>query len=340
MDSTNHRSDILFTFAVALLLYVAYLGRGVLLLIYVSALFAVVLSPAIDAIRRIHIANHRPGRGAAVLLLAIAGLAAIVLIVVFMAPPILHDVHSLMSDWPSRAAQITERLRHLPFADRLNPSTFEQHLAGALGGVFGIFKGIAGGLFGFFSWLILTSYFILDGERAFRWAMSLFSSAVRPHLESAMFRAERRVRHWLIGQALLMLILGVAATITFGLLRIKYFYALGLLAGALNIVPVVGPLVSVTLAALVATFDSWGKLAGVLIFYAAYQQVENAYLTPRIMKASVDLSPLAVIIALAIGGALAGVLGALVAVPTAAWVAVLIDEYLVDRRAHEMSSTT
>jgi predicted PurR-regulated permease PerM len=87
----------------------------------------------------------------------------------------------------------------------------------------------------------------------------------------------------------------------------------------------------VTVASVVALFDSPTKLVGVLAFFAVYQQLETAFLTPRIMKTTVDLPPLAVIIALSIGGALAGVLGALVAVPTAALCAVLIDEYLVKR---------
>jgi predicted PurR-regulated permease PerM len=102
-----------------------------------------------------------------------------------------------------------------------------------------------------------------------------------------------------------------------------------MLAGAANIVPIVGPLTSVAVAALIAGWDSWSKLVGVLIFYFLYQQIESAFLTPRIMKSTLDLPPLAVIIALSMGGALAGVLGALVAVPTAALVAVLADEYLV-----------
>jgi predicted PurR-regulated permease PerM len=69
----------------------------------------------------------------------------------------------------------------------------------------------------------------------------------------------------------------------------------------------------------------------VIVFFVAYQQLESAYLTPRIMKTTVDLPALAVIIALAMGGTLAGVLGALIAVPSAALAAVLIDEYLVKK---------
>jgi predicted PurR-regulated permease PerM len=139
------------------------------------------------------------------------------------------------------------------------------------------------------------------------------------------------MRHWLVGQAMLMLILGTLSCIAFAALNLKYFFALAVLTGLLNIVPIVGPISAAVLASLVALTDSPAKLLGVVVFFLLYQQLETAFITPRVMKFSVDLPPLAVIISLMIGGALAGVLGALVAVPTAALCAVLIDEYLVKR---------
>jgi predicted PurR-regulated permease PerM len=144
-----------------------------------------------------------------------------------------------------------------------------------------------------------------------------------------MARAEVRMGKWLLGQGSLMLILGVSSTIVFEALHVRYAYALGVLMGLFNLVPVAGALVSVTLVVLVAAIDSWGRVLGVLIFYAIYAQVETSYLTPRIMRTSVDLAGLAVIVALLLGSALAGVIGAMVAVPTAVLVAVLLNEYLV-----------
>lgn len=323
------RSDIVFFFALVIGLYVAWLVRGVLMLVYMSALFAVVISPAVRIVRRIHIRNWRPGRGLAILVIIFTGLLAIILFAAFMLPPIFHDVQGLANDWPRRTAQLFERIRNIPLLQRLDPSSLQEHLASAAGGVVGVFTGIAGGIFWFFSWLILTAYFILDGDRAFHWFLSLFPDKSRSRLESTMLGAEGRVRHWLVGQGALMLILGLCSLIVFWALKIRYFYALALFAGLANIVPIIGPLASVTLAGTVAAFDSWQKLLGVLIFYLIYQQVENAFLTPKIMKTTVDLPPLAVIIALSLGGSLAGVLGALIAVPTAALVAVFIDEYLI-----------
>jgi predicted PurR-regulated permease PerM len=105
------------------------------------------------------------------------------------------------------------------------------------------------------------------------------------------------------------------------------------LTGLLNIIPVLGAAVCVVLALLVAAIDSWGRVLGVAIFYLVYLQVENSYLTPRIMKNRVDLPGLAILVALVLGSALEGVVGALVSVPTAVLVAVLLDEYLVSKDA-------
>jgi predicted PurR-regulated permease PerM len=94
-----------------------------------------------------------------------------------------------------------------------------------------------------------------------------------------------------------MLILGVTSTIVYLSLHIRYAYALGVLTGLLNIVPVLGAAVCIALALLVAAIDSWGRVLGIAIFYVIYLQVENSYLTPRIMKNRVDLPGLAILVA-------------------------------------------
>ncbi len=138
---------------------------------------------------------------------------------------------------------------------------------------------------------------------------------------------------WLLGQGSLMLILGVASTIVYLSLHVRYAYALGVLTGLLNIIPVLGAAVCIALALLVAAIDSWGRVLGIAIFYVIYLQVENSFLIPRIMKSSVGLPGLAILVALIIGSALEGILGAMVSVPTAVLVAVLLDEYLVRKDA-------
>lgn len=333
MASDNHRSDILFAFFVALMLLLAWNVRDVLLLIYLSVLFAVVIGPAIVFVQRLHIGNWHPGRALSVILILAVGLIALTMFFLFALPPIFTDVQGFARDLPTKAQHLYERLRNIPLLSRVDFSALEQHAAEALGGALGVVKGIAGGVVAFFSWLIITAYFILDGERTFHWFLSLFPAAKRSRLEQTALAAEKRVSKWLLGQALLMLILGSLSLLVFWILHVKYFYALGVFCGLANIVPIIGPLVSVGLAVIVAAFDSWTKAAAVLVFYLIYQQLENAFLTPKIMKSTVDLPPLAVIIALALGGTIAGVLGALVAVPTAALIAVILDEYIVKPNA-------
>jgi len=334
---TYHRSEILFAFAIALAIVLGYFLRHVLLLIYVSALFAVVLDPAIDAIQRLRLGTWHPKRGIALLAIIFAGIATIALFVSFALPPILRDAQQLATAWPEKAIQVYERIRHLPIAPSIQPSSLQQHIATAMGGALGLFGSIAGGLFGFFSWAILTIYFVLDGRRAFRWLMSMFDLPQRERLEATLLLAKQRVRHWLLGQGALMLALGFSSALAFGLLEVRYFYALAVFSALANIVPILGPIVSVVLAGTVAAFDSWTKMAGVMIFFVVYQQLENAYLTPRVMKSTVDLPPLAVVIALALGGALAGIIGALVAVPSAALIAVIADQYIVKSECLEVN---
>ena len=138
---------------------------------------------------------------------------------------------------------------------------------------------------------------------------------------------------WLLGQGSLMLILGVCSTIVYVSLHVRYAYALGVLTGLLNIIPIVGAAVCIGLALLVAAIDSWGRVLGVAVFYLIYLQVENSYLVPRIMKSRVGLPGLAILVSLLFGSAFAGVLGALVSVPTAVLVAELLDEYVVHKDA-------
>jgi predicted PurR-regulated permease PerM len=327
------RADIVFTLLLLGVAYICYLARDVILLIYVSALFAVVLSPAIGVVRRIKIGRWRPGRGAAFIIIVALLVASITMFLIFAVPPIVNDASKLGQDMPTVLEKMAQKIRQVPMLESFDVRSLQQYLATAAGGALGLVKGIAGGFFALFTFIILVAYFIVDGYNVFIWVINMVPFEHRKRLSSTLQRAEGRVRHWLVGQAALMAILGVSSTLVFGLAHVRYFYALGVFAGLANIVPIVGPMTSFILSVAVASFDSWQKVVIVIIFYAVYQQIEQGYLVPKIMKASVDLAPLGVIIALMMGGSLAGVVGALVAVPTAAVIAVAIDEYLVKPNA-------
>jgi predicted PurR-regulated permease PerM len=336
-NDNNHRSDILFFFGVILALWVAYSVRDVLMLIYVSALFAVVLSPAIGVIQKMRINGWRAGRGFAIVFLILMLVLAGTLFAVFALPPVYRDGRNFSAEWPKHLAEVTDGIRRLPFVSAIDLAGLQKYAAEIAGGAGGLFLNLAGGIFGIFTAVILTAYFIIDGDRSFHWAVSLFPLNQQHRLNSTLLRAKARMSNWLIGQMMLMFSFGFTSLIVYWALGLKYFYLLAMFAGIANILPIAGPISAVVLASAVAILDSPQKFVGVIIFFAIYFQIESVFLSPRIMRHTLNLSPLTVIIALTMGGALAGVVGALVSVPTAALVMVLVDEYLVKRKPVEVA---
>src|ERR1700723_1809789 len=327
------RGYIVFAFAIVLALALAYLMREILLLLYVSALFAVVLSPVIHGIMRLHIRRWHPGKGLAILLLMLSVGTAATLFFAFALPPVLHDGQALVRELPTRGPQLLDELHRFPLAAHANFSGISARLQGFASNfaeyVFLSISSWARKLADVGAVIFLTIYFMLEGDEAYHWILSFFPKSARGRLNTTLLRADVRMGKWLLGQGGLMLILGLSSLIVFVLLKVRYAYALAVLMGALNIIPIVGAMVSMALVLVAAAIDSWEKVVGVAIFYAIYAQVETSYLTPRIMKSSVDLSALGVLVALLMGSKLAGVIGAMIAVPTAVLVSVLIQEYLV-----------
>ena len=329
------RRDIVFAFALALACYLAWQIREVLVLLYVSALFAVVLTPAVRFTSQLRIRRWQPFKGSAVFILLLVVAGALTAFGFLALPPVISDMQGLSREMPARLPALLERLRNLPLAQHLDTADISSRLQdfasqAATYLLFSI-RDWAGKLFTIVMGFILTIYFILEGDHAYRWFLSFFAPQRRDRLDLALQRAEIRMGKWLLGQGSLMLILGVTSTIVYVSLHIRYAYALGVLTGLLNIIPVLGAAVCVLLALLVAAIDSWGRVIGVAIFYLVYIQIENSFLTPRIMRNSVNLPGLAILVALLLGSALEGVLGAMVSVPTAVLVAVLLDEYLVHK---------
>jgi predicted PurR-regulated permease PerM len=330
------RSDIVFAFALVLACGVAWLVRDVLMLLYVSALFAVVLTPVVRSTGTIRIGRWRPFKGYAIFFLLLAMAGALTAFGFLALPPVIKDLQEFGREMPQRLPVLLDRIKHIPFADSLNTeeiaAKLQDFVSNAATYLLLSIKNWAGTLVDLAMGFILTVYFILEGDHAYAWFLSFFPPENRDRLDNALQRAKIRMDRWLIGQGSLMLILGLCSTGVYLALHIRYAFALGVLTGLLNIIPVLGAAICVALALLVAAIDSWGRVLGVAVFYLVYLQVENSFLTPRIMRNSVGLPGLAILVALLLGSALGGVPGALVSVPTAALVAVLVDEYLVYKK--------
>jgi predicted PurR-regulated permease PerM len=295
--------------------------------------------PAVTRITRLNLRGYHPSRAVAIILLIAAVAGVLALFFTTGLPPVLRDLRQFSDELPQRIPDIVAKLKRIPFADRFGVETIAQRAVGAFDATAGyLFTSVPlwlSHLFDILTAIFLCIYFMLEGEHAYRFFLSLFPTDQpkdqRNRLNQTLKRAERKISKWLLGQGTLMLILGVSSIIVFGILHVRYFLLLGFLMGLLNIIPIAGGVVTIALVALVAAVDSWTKMAGVLIFYLIYVNVENAILIPRIMRSSVNLMGLTVLVALLLGTALAGVVGALVSVPTAALITVLLDEYAVQK---------
>ena len=331
------RGVVLFAFGVAIGLYFAWLLQDVLVVVYVSALFAVVLMPVVRGIMRLHIGRWHPGRGMAVLLLLLMTIGSLTAFFMLALAPAFRDLREFVKELPTKGPQFFARLREVPLLRDLDLGAVQQKIQDIVGN-YGSYavkfaSDWAGALVRVMAGLVLTVYFIVEGDDAYAWFLSLFPVERRLRLDQTLARASVRMGRWLLGQGTLMLILGVSSTIVFALLRVRYAYALGVIMGLFNIVPVAGAMISMSLVVLIAALDSWTRVLGVAIFFVIYLQVENSWLTPRIMRTQVDLAGLTILIALLIGSSLAGIIGAMVAVPTAVLVAVILNEYAVHDEA-------
>jgi predicted PurR-regulated permease PerM len=331
------RGTVLFTFAVGIGLYLAWLLRDVLVVIYVSALFAVILMPLVRGMMKLHIGQWHPSRGIAVLTMVLLTVGGVGAFLFFGLRPAFLDLREFVKKLPEEGPQFFARMQQVPILRDLdwdalqskvqdfvsNSATYAVKFASDWAATAA--RVVAG--------IVLTGYFIVEGDDAYAWFLSLFPVERRLRLDQTLARASVRMGKWLLGQGTLMLILGLSSTIVFALLRIRYAYALGVIMGLFNIIPVAGAMISMSLVILIAALDSWTRVVGVSIFFAIYLQVENTWLTPRVMRTHVDLAGLTILIALLIGTSLAGIVGAMVSVPTAVLVAVVLKEYAVHDEA-------
>jgi predicted PurR-regulated permease PerM len=201
--------------------------------------------------------------------------------------------------------------------------------------VIGAAWGFFGGIMGLFTILILTFYLLVEADSIRGAFMRLFPRGRRTQVAHASAEATLKVSAWLNGQLLLASIIGITAAIGLWLLGVPYFYVLALIAALGEMIPIVGPILAAIPAIAVASSVSGQQALFVAIFFIVQQQIENHILVPKIMERQVGISPVVVIIALLIGGSLMGVMGAILAVPTAAIIQVI---YLEFERRHADSA--
>lgn len=336
----EQKSLIAWTIAAALLgiviLWAAYLARHVLLLIYISGLLAIGFSPMVRLIERqkaLPIGSKRFPRWLAILILYIVIIGFVTLVGFLVFPPLVRQAVSLWGELPQmfdRAQQflidkgmLRERLTLREAVARAPGSSGD-----AVGAVAGAVVNFAGGIFGLVTILILTFYLLVEAESLRTMFLRLFPRARRTQIAAASREVTTKVSAWLGGQLLLGAIIGTTSAIGLWALGIPFFYVLALISGIGELIPVVGPVISAVPALAVAASVSLKKVLFVLIFFVLQQQFENHVLVPKVMSRQVGVTAVTVIVALLIGGELLGIIGAILAVPTAAILQVIASELM------------
>lgn len=315
-------------------LYALYLIRDVLLIVYISGIFAVGFSPIVRWIERQRVlpVGTRLPRWLAILILYVVILGAIAGVCALVFPPLISQARAFWTELPTLLASAQQFLIDRGLLQRqLSVQELLQRGSGGGGGdtvgrVIGAAWGFFGGLLGLFTILILTFYLLIEADTIRGSFLRLFPRGRRTQVAQASAQATVKVSAWLNGQLLLAAIIGVTAAIGLWLIGVPYFYVLALIAAIGEMIPVIGPIISAIPAIAVASSVSGQQALAVAAFFLVQQQIENHVLVPKIMERQVGISPAVVIIALLVGGSLLGVMGAILAVPTAAIFQVIYQE--------------
>ncbi len=214
-------------------------------------------------------------------------------------------------------------------------STLLQGLNALLAGGAGLLQGVAGllgGLFQLFLALIIAAYLMIDFERVGATALLVFPKPYQPFVRELAQKLDRAVGGYLRGQLLVAFLAGLTLGIGYALAGVPMAPALGLIGGLFNLVPYLGGLVSLLLAVLVAATKSWTTVGLAVLVFVIENQLEANVYSPMILSKTTELHPLTVILAILVGGSLYGLWGALVAVPTAAFLKLLFYDYYVKSR--------
>ena len=332
------RYALLCTVIAVALVWALYLVRAQILLIYVSALFAIGLAPLVRMIERrrvIPIGKRRLPRWAAILVIYATVLGLLAALAAAVVPPLVDQGRQLWTDLPARLDLLQQKLVEwgvMPAGTSFAELLKQAPVAGSTDAVTTVLVaiwGIVGGVFGVVTILLLTFYLLVDSAHLFNLFVRLFPGSQRQRVSSVAEQVSVKISAWLGGQILLGFIIGTTSAIGLALIGVPYFFVLAVIAGIGEMIPMVGPLLAAIPAIAVAFTVSPGMGLAVALFCWAVQIIENNFLVPKVMSQQVGLSAITVIVALIIGSSLLGLAGALLAVPTAAILQVLFEELVL-----------
>lgn len=322
-----------------IVLWAMWEARTALIVIYISVLLAIGLAPVVHSIEQYATRTERRRplpRWLAILSIYLAIVGTMIVIGLLVVPPLVRQARDFWYALPGVLDRAqTFLIEHHILRARITLEEAVRNAPGtpsdAVGTVATALTAFVEGILGLVTILILTFYLLLDSRTLFNGFARLFSHADRPRVEHVAKQISTKISAWLNGQLILAGSIGLSAALGLYLLGVPYFYVLALVAAVGEVIPVIGPILSAVPAVAVGFGVSPQTGLFVLAFWIAQQQVENHVLVPKVMQRQVGVSPVIVIAALLIGGAVLGILGAILAVPTAATIQVVLQELLDER---------
>jgi predicted PurR-regulated permease PerM len=323
---------------VGIVLWVAWVSRRVLIWTFVSAFLAVALSPAVDALQRRGL--HRRGAAAAVVyLLMIAIIAALGALFV---PTLVDQVNSLVDQAPKYVRDLTHGRGPLGFletkyhvVERVQEAVQGNgsgRLAGGATAALDVTRSVITFVAGVVTILFMTFFMLLEGAAWRDRLIALLPPGGQERAHRMAGEIANTIGGYVTGNLLISVIAGFFTTIVLLIVGVPFALALGLLVAILDLIPLAGATLAAIIVTLVALTHSLTAAILVAVFFIVYQQLENHLLQPIVYGRTVKLSPLAILVAVLVGAEVAGVIGALGAIPVAGTIQIIISDWLQHRR--------
>src|SRR3954449_3738330 len=327
--STRTIARIVLTVVVTLgTLYLLYEVRSVLLLVFISAFLAIALGPPVGWFRR-----RRVPKAMSILLVYLTIAAGIVGIGLLIVPQVVSQVDQLAKDIPNYVNDLRKSKEFRKYDDKYHitkkleeqAAKLPSHLGEAAGALQSITVGVFGALVKLVTVLTMTFFLMLDGERIAGFFLRLRGPENEERYRQISSDVYRSISGYVAGNLVISLIAGLVAYFTMLILDVPFAVPLAVLMAFLDLIPLVGATLGGVAIGIVTAFNDFPTDTIIwAIVFIVYQQIENNVIQPVVYRRTVDVAPLIVIISILIGGALLGILGALLAIPIAAAIQIIV----------------
>jgi predicted PurR-regulated permease PerM len=342
---------VLFTITVLIALWLLGQLTSVVVRVVLAVILAAGMKPLVDRLTARELRRQgwwTPPRGLVVLIVYLLMIILVSSAGGLILQVVVVELQNLINGVPVYAprivASVNDLLDLIPGGrDLVADFDIGGQLSGIVSQVFGVVGqavfvfqrviGLLSGLLDVLMILLLALYITTDGPRIGRYLRTFLPPDRHEQASRITTRIFVRLGGWVSGQILLCVIIGLLSWVGLVLIGVPYAVVLALIAGIFEAVPNIGPIISMVPAIIIALLYSPWQALLVLILYIVIQQLENYVIVPRVMSKAVELHPLAVLLALMIGGELMGVLGAVLAVPVTAAISVVVDEIRSERLA-------